>query len=165
MNAIVRWFNVTSRHTTAVAISATPHDGGTALPVDANGNPVQWRYDVAEMYKKNSGYGGFDERPIQEGFKTHTEQIGTGAPPEQTPILIVVNAGYNIYENQNHAGAGAQPSTGVDHSGADYPSSFDMTPLLIGSTYPAIVIPVANEYIGTDYEVWMFGVNGEDGTC
>ena len=144
----VRWFRVDVANTTDV--------DGTALAQDTNNNAVQWRYDVTEMTKTAPGYGGWTAKPANEGLVTHTETVNS--------VTVTVNAAYNIYEDQND-GTGIQPATGVDHDGADFLSTMDMTPLQVDATYPGFVVAVANVTVGTDYEIWLLGPNGEDGTC
>lgn len=104
---------------------------------DANGNPVQWTYTVTEVYKQSTGYGGW-------GVKSGT-YVGTA---------------YNSAEEGND-GTGVQMN-GVDHDGADYPSTVSMQPLQNNAILPGVMIYTAD---GTP-EVWLmpFGL-GEDGSC
>lgn len=104
---------------------------------DANANPVQWTYTIQEVYKSATGYGGWSN--LDNGFN------GTA---------------YNFAEDANST-SGTQPSTGVDHDGADYPSGFNMTPLQNDLIVPFVLIDAAGAV-----EAWILPFNnGEDGTC
>jgi hypothetical protein len=115
---------------------------------DANGNPVQWTYEVHEAYKTGRGYS-------------------TAAAPTWT--ILPEGAGfrgtaYNHAEDGN-TGTGEQGNM-VDHDGADYPDGFEMKPLIIGRVYPCRFILVSDGSGGYVQEAWIFTVpNGEDGTC
>ena len=108
---------------------------------DANGNPVQWTYTVNEVHKLATGYGAWTARAAADGY------TGTG---------------YNFNEISNQT-SGRQ-GNGIDHDGADYPSAFSMQPLQSGYIYPAMLV-AAPDGTGIKLEAWLWGMNGEDGTC
>jgi hypothetical protein len=111
--------------------------------VDADDNAVQWVYQVTEMYKAGPAYGQWTARADADGYSGDA---------------------YNYIEDGND-GTGVQQN-GIDHDGADYdPIDFDMSPLLVGATYPGHLIRCSNGSGGTIREAWMWMGNAEDGTC
>lgn len=104
--------------------------------VDANGNPVRWTYTVSEMYKATAGYGGWSV--LSDGY--------TGAA-------------YNFNEEGND-GTGRQMN-GVDHDGADYPSTVSMQPIQDNAILPGVMVFAASGAV----EVWLWSQSNEDGTC
>ncbi len=103
---------------------------------DANGNPVQWTYAAIEVEKSSGGYGGWATK--SGGWS------GTA---------------YNGAEDENASGA-RQKSTGVDHGGTDYPSTFEMQAI-----QPGVKVLASLVEVGGTVEAWFTMANGEDGTC
>ena len=105
--------------------------------VDADGNSVQWTYDVSEATKGAKGYGKWTLR--DGGF--------TGL-------------GYNFLEDGND-GTGRQ-QTGIDHNSADYrAANWQMQRLQTISFHPGILVRNTD----SDLECWLMPYSGEDGTC
>lgn len=111
--------------------------GATATGVnDTSGNAVQWTYSAEEIEKASAGYGGWQTK--SGGWS------GTA---------------YNAAEDENASGS-RQKSTGVDHGGTDYPTTWQMQPIQTGAKIEARLVKV-----GSEYEAWFGLANGEDGTC
>jgi len=109
--------------------------------VDANANPVQWKYKIQEIVKTTAGYAGW----------------------------VTMTKGYvsSTFDSYNHAETGndgtGRQMNGIDHDGADYPATFKMQPMQVGAV-------VLFEYVQVNSaltEIWFWppGYNGEDGTC
>jgi len=112
--------------------------GNTATGTnDTNGNAIQWTYTAAEQaFGTSHGYGQITAK--SGGW--------TG------------NA-YNLAEDENASGS-RQKSTGVDHGGTDYPTTFQMQPIQTGVKVLAELVT-----IGDTTSAYFSLANGEDGTC
>ena len=122
----------------------TRADNDTSVE-DANGMPVRWTYTVYEVVKTGRGYSAWTQK--SDGG----EYAGDG---------------FNFAEDQN-TGTGIQ-GNGVDHDGSNYKTTFNMSPLSIGHIYPGVVISAPfsfNSKNMIELEAWVWGMNGEDGTC
>jgi len=116
--------------------------------VDANTNPVQWTYELHEVYKTARGY------------TTSAAAVWT-VLPEGAGFR---GTAYNFGEDGN-AGTGRQMN-GIDHDGADYPAGFKMQALQVNAIVPFTVILAGDGSGSFTQEAWIFPVpNGEDGTC
>jgi len=113
---------------------------------DAQGNPVQWTYQVVEVFKQQTGYtttGTAKWITLPNGFS------GTA---------------YNYAEDGND-GTGRQMN-GVDHDGTLYSTTtFKMQALQVDSVWPGVLQYVIGPAGAITLEPWLLGYSLEDGEC